>query len=116
MTTARMQLTRALSHGAQGDQGESAAVLLLMRHGRWMGRADFHAYIHTDGDAARVDWGRAIGATADGTLPCSSSEAAMLRVCASLAGHRAVVLGDELRRMGTFNIEQIARVIDGMAV
>jgi hypothetical protein len=82
-------LAAALLAQAEGSYAAEAAVGLLIEHGSWPARADFHAFVDVGpslGDdrvlTASVDWKAAIAAN----LPASSSEAQMLAVAAELAG------------------------------
>jgi len=82
-------LVVALLARAEGSYAAEAAVGLLIEHGSWPARADFHASVDVGpslGDdrvlTASVDWKAAIAAN----LPASSSEAQMLAVAAELAG------------------------------
>jgi hypothetical protein len=82
-------LVAALLAQAGGSYAAEAAVGLLIEHGSWPARADFHAFVDVGpslGDdrvlMASVDWEAAIAAN----LPASSSETQMLAVAAELAG------------------------------
>jgi len=82
-------LVAALLAQAEGSYAAEAAVGLLIEHGSWLARADFHAFVDVGpslGDdrvlMASVDWEAALAVN----LPASSSEAQMLAVAAELAG------------------------------
>ena len=82
-------LAAAMLAQAEGSYAAEAAVGLLVEHGSWPARADFHAFVDVGpslGDdrvlMASVDWEAAIAAN----LPASSTEAQMLAVAAELAG------------------------------
>jgi len=82
-------LAATLLAQAEGSYPAEAAVGLLIEHGSWLARADFHAFVDVGpsfGDdrvlMASVDWEAAIAAN----LPASSSETQMLAVAAELAG------------------------------
>ncbi len=82
-------LAAALLAQAEGSYAAEAAVGLLIEHGSWPARADFHAFVDVGpslGDdrvlMASIDWEAALGAH----LPASSSETQMLAVAAELAG------------------------------
>jgi len=82
-------LVVALLAQAEGSYAAEAAVGLLVEHGSWPARADFHAFVDVGpslGDdrvlMASVDWEAALAAD----LPASSSETQMLAVAAELAG------------------------------
>lgn len=80
---------------AAGFTADEAAVNLLIEHGAWLHRADFPArFIDTyppdpdepdDMATAVVRWADAVAALNAGELPCSTGEAHMLRIAASIA-------------------------------
>lgn len=76
-----------LLRGARGLHAEEAAVCLLIGHGTWLGRDGFvRAFVDVDEEVAFVDWPAAVDGLDAGDLPCSTSEAAMLRIAACLGG------------------------------
>jgi hypothetical protein len=88
---------------ARGLSGLESAVGLLVRHRFWLGRSDFLAVaVETERDsasgdlAAWVDFDAAIAALKSGRLPCSSSQAQLLQIAASLAIDTPVALGAAL--------------------
>jgi hypothetical protein len=60
---------------------------------------------------AAVDWAAAVAALDAGRLPCSSSEAQMLRLAASIAGGVAVDLGAALSGLDEGNISLVAAAV-----
>jgi len=92
-----------ISHAA-GLTSDSAAAELICAHRTWLTRTDFatrciHAGTRHDGHPyACIDWEDAITALDTRQLSCSPSEAAVLRIAASLGDqnipvHLARVLG-----------------------
>jgi hypothetical protein len=80
-----------------------AAVELLIGHRWWLHREDFvDAFVGTDRSwvsgaaVAWIDWTGAVAALDGGRLSCSSGEAQVLRVAASMAAGVAVDLRDAL--------------------
>ena len=97
---------------------DEAAVQLLIAHGRWLERDDFvEAFVETgqgwsDGTPmARVDWQAAVAALDAGRLACASSEAAVLRVAASLAERAPVDLGGALAGLDEGNACLVAAAV-----
>jgi hypothetical protein len=92
-----------------------AAVELLIAHAVWLGRNDFvDRFVDTAGDLAGggvlawVRWRAATKALDAGRLPCSSSEAQVLRIAASLAEGVGVDLGEAVTGLDEDNIGLIA--------
>jgi hypothetical protein len=85
-----------ISHAA-GLTSNSAAAELIRAHHTWLTRTDFVAgYIDagTRPDQhpyAYIDWARAVAALDARNLSCSPSEAAVLRIAASLGDHHIPV-------------------------
>jgi hypothetical protein len=115
-------LAAALRHHAAGIDAHFAAVDLLIEHGIFLGRAAFReefvrvvrytpSCAHTYG--AYVRWGAAITALNQHRLPCSSSEADILRIAASLGANIPVRLG---RLLGVLDTTNIGRVIDAITL
>ena len=80
-----------------------AAVELLIGHEWWLHRDDFvNAFVGTDQapvsgtPVAFVDWPAAVAALDAARLPCSRSEAQILRVAASIAAGVPVDVGGAL--------------------
>lgn len=116
-------LRSALRGHASGLHTAEAAVELLLAHASWLRRDDFvHEFVHnTVGPAsmplpvatalAFVDWAAALTALDTGRLPCSRSEAQLLRIAASLAEGFPVDLRDALTSLDTTNIRLIADAV-----
>jgi hypothetical protein len=88
-----------------------AAVELLIGHAVWLCRNDFvDGFVHIaagSGEArvlAWVDWHPAVRALQGGRLPCSGSEAGLLRIAASLAEGIPVDLGAALSSLDERNL------------
>jgi hypothetical protein len=92
-----------ISHAA-GLTSDTAAAELICAHHTWLTRAEFvTGYIdagtrHDGHPYAYIDWDRAVTALDTRQLSCSPSEAAVLRIAASLGDnhipvHLARVLG-----------------------
>ena len=113
----RWQLTAALRAGSKGMYCDQAAAELLIRHGSWLRRDDFTArYIligtSQAGDiTAAIDWEEAITALHAGDLPCSSSEAAILGLAASLATATPVALGHAITGLDQANLYLVINAI-----
>jgi len=93
-----------------------AAVELLIRHGQWLGHDGFvgrfvESATGTDGEMAWVEWEEAVGAVAAGSLCCSSSEARMLSVAASIAAGAPVDLHDALTGLDERNVFLVAAAV-----
>jgi hypothetical protein len=85
-----------ISHAA-GLTSDSAAAELIAAHHTWLTRTDFTATcIHAGTRPGRhpyayIDWEHAITALDSHKLSCSPSEAAILRIAASLGDHHIPV-------------------------
>ncbi len=105
--------------GAQGLLCTEAAIELIIEQQSWLKRADFvSAYIErlgpTDEDAAdiaSVDWDGALDALDAGRLPCSSGEAQLLRIAASLADGIPVDLRGTITGLDSTNTGLVARAL-----
>ena len=90
-------LADALISHAAGLTGNSAAAELICAHHTWLTRTDFatrciHAGTrHGRHPHAYIDWEDAITALDTRNLSCSPSEAAVLRIAASLGDHHIPV-------------------------
>lgn len=111
-------LARLLRAQATGLLAGLAAVDLLITHRYWLTRPVFTArFVHpvTAGDGARIgawiDWPAAITALQRGDLPCSASQAAMLRIAASLGADLPVALRDVLGGLDATNIAAVTAAI-----
>jgi len=104
-----------------------AAVGLLIGHERWLGRSDFVDQFVTmveDDDAggddagvgtvtamAAVEWPAAVAALEADGLPCSSGEARVLRLAASIGAGMSVDLGDALCGLDRANLTLVAEAV-----
>jgi hypothetical protein len=108
------ELAALLRIGAQGYHPDEAAVDLLIRHNTWLHRSDFVCTcvnVETgDEVAAFIDWHAAIRALNAGDLPCSTSEASVLRIAAGLGGV-AVDLRAMLGGLDARNIRLVAEAV-----
>lgn len=115
-------LAAALRYHAAGIDAQFAAVDLLIDHGVFLARSAFRDQFvrvarchpvceHTY--SAYIRWGAAITALNQHRLPCSSSEADVLRIAASLGGNVPARLG---RVLGVLDTTNIHRVIDAITL
>lgn len=88
-----------------------AAVELVVGHGGWLDRSDFvDSFVETalslsEGTPmAWIDWPAAVVALEAGRLPCSGSEAVLLRAAASLAEGAPVDLRDLVSVLDATNL------------
>lgn len=87
---ARRDLAATLISHAQGQLSGAAAAELITAHATWLTREDFtasHIHAGTSHDGyhrAQADWRTAITALDTRQLPSTGSEAAILRIAASL--------------------------------
>jgi hypothetical protein len=85
-----------ISHAA-GLTSDSAAAELICAHHTWLTRTDFTATCihagtrHDRQPYAYIDWAHAVTALDTRQLSCSPSEAAVLRIAASLGDHHIPV-------------------------
>ena len=113
----RWQLTAALRAGSKGMYCDQAAAELLIRHGSWLRRDDFTARFVLTGTGqagditAAINWEEAITALHAGDLPCSSSEAAILGLAASLATATPVVLRHAITGLDQANLYLVINAI-----
>jgi hypothetical protein len=101
-------LVHALHEHAAGIPADTAAVDLLANHHTWLARPEFRRHIYigrchaTDTPMAYIRWRSALTALTNGQLPCSASEANILRIAAALGAniplHLRHVLGSLDRR------------------
>ncbi|MFI5052591.1 MAG: hypothetical protein ACHQBP_06655 [Acidimicrobiales bacterium] len=107
-------LASALLLHAAGLTSDTAAAELICAHCTWLARAEFvTGYIGTgtrhDGHPyAYIDWEHAITALDNHQLSCAPSEAAILRIAASLGDHHIPV--HLARVLGSLDHANIARV------
>jgi len=94
--TPRALAATLISHAA-GLTSDSAAAELICAHHTWLARTDFvTSYIHAGTSPGRhpyayIDWEHAITALDSHRLSCTPSEAAILRIAASLGDHHIPV-------------------------
>jgi ADP-ribose pyrophosphatase YjhB (NUDIX family) len=111
------QLTTALRASSKGMYCEEAATELIINHRAWVRRDDFtRRFIRTHagpagGITAVIDWDEAITALQAGVLPCSSSEAAILHLAASLATAAPVSLPHALIGLDRANLHLIINAV-----
>jgi hypothetical protein len=112
------QLACLLYDAAEGLCAGMAAVMLIDRHGHFLHDPAFRriiaagSTITTGQPLAVIRWPAAIHALENGHLPCSSSEQAILRIAASLAGPGiAVSLRDNLGNLDARNITLVTDAI-----
>src|SRR5258708_8886636 len=102
---------------ARGLHADEAAAELLVRHGHWIGHAEFvarFAWVQACPEpgavaVAGIDWQAAAGGLDGGGLAGSGSEAGLLRVAASLGGGVPVSPRAVLGRPDPGNIAPVAR-------
>jgi len=113
----RWELTAALRACSKGIYCNQAATELLIRHGSWLRRDDFTAQFILAGTepggstTAAINWEEAITALHAGDLPCSSSEAAILGLAASLATATPVALGHAITGLDQANLYLVINAI-----
>lgn len=119
MSYTATELAAFLRIGAQGCHSDEAAVGLLVEHDLWLHRSDFvrtcltvetDIFAEEEDVAAFIDWSAAIRVLDAGALPCSSSEAGVLRISAGLAGV-PVNLRAMLGGLDTRNIQLVAEAV-----
>lgn len=100
---------------AAGLHRQVAAIELLADHGVWIGRLAEHSLIAVErrrGYAlASIDWDHALLALQEGMLPCSGSEASILKIAASLATGEPVSLGPELTSLDIANSWRVTTAV-----
>jgi hypothetical protein len=111
-------LARLLRAQAAGHLAETAAVDLLITHRYWLTRSAFTArFIHpvtTEAGCpigAWIDWPAATTALRRGDLPCSASQAAVLRIAASLAADLPLSLREVLGGLDRTNLAAVTTAI-----
>jgi 8-oxo-dGTP diphosphatase len=112
-------LAEALRAHVRGVPAAEAGVELLIGHAFWLHRRDFRErFVHTtttsitgDTAMAHLDWSAAITAVASGELPCSRSEAWMLRLAASLVDGLSVDLRDAVATLDARNADLVSRAV-----
>jgi hypothetical protein len=111
-------LAEALRANSRGLYCAEAAVWLLIGHQRWLHRGDFVGeFIETgqsfiDGTAmAFVDWPAVVAALGAGRLPCSDSEAQILRIAASIADGIAVNMREAVSGLDVANMALVCQAV-----
>ena len=111
-------LAAALRACAAGLYCGEAGTELLIRHGAFLRRDDFSAFICegtsiTDGATpmASIDWETAIAALNAGNLPASSGERSVLQLAASIAAGTPVTLRDTITSLDSANLELLLTAI-----
>jgi hypothetical protein len=111
------RLAAALHEHAAGITADTAAVDLIAAHRVWLTRPDFGPYIQpgpchpTAAPTALIRWPAAVTALGQGRLPCSSSEADILRIAASLGAGIPIRLRDVLGCLDHRNIALVTKAI-----
>jgi hypothetical protein len=118
MTPSTRHLAGALISHAAGLTSLAAAAELICAHHTWLARKDFTATcIHTgtrhdQHPYAYIDWEHAIDALDSHQLPCTPSEAGILRIAASLGDHHIPVhLAQVLGSLDHTNIALVTTAI-----
>jgi len=108
---------RLLAH-VRGLHHSMAAVELIIAHRCWLHRTDFRErflFTTTDFDTGTtstcIEWTCAVDALNQHDLPCSGSEARILRIAASIARGVPVDLRDALTELDTANTALIAQAV-----
>jgi hypothetical protein len=111
-------LSAALHEHAAGSLADTAAVNLVIAHEVWLRRRDFQEqfllarYCHpTCAPTVAIRWRAAITALGQGQLPCSGSEANLLRIAAALGTDLPVRLRQTL---GNFDARNITLITDAI--
>jgi hypothetical protein len=111
-------LAAALRACAAGLYHGEAGTELLIRHGAFLRRDDFSAFISegtsiTDGATpmASIDWETAIAALNAGNLPASTGERSVLQLAASIAAGTPVALRDTITSLDSANLELLLTAV-----
>jgi hypothetical protein len=108
-------LAEQLCEHAMGVNADYAAADLIANHRVWLLRRDFAPFIkrgHYHGEpTATIRWRAAHSALQRGQLPCSGSEADVLRIAASLGAGIPVRLRHVLGNLDHRNIAFVVRAI-----
>ena len=114
-------LTAALRACAAGLCHSEAGTELLIRHGTFLARPDFAAFICEDTSfadgtpMAAIDWDAAITALQAGNLPASSGERSILQLAASIADGFPVSLRDTIPGLDNRNLHLVITAIQHTA-
>jgi hypothetical protein len=118
VTTDDEALHLRLREHARGLHSSTAAVELLIAHQRWLHRIDFRDQFlftgtdfDTEEETACIAWPAAVIALDQGCLPCSGSEARMLRIAASIGEGVPVDLRETLTELDAVNTALVARTV-----
>jgi hypothetical protein len=117
LTTRLEDLPAALRAAARGLYAAEAAVELLIGHSCWLERDGFvDEFVETGPGLsgtpmAWIDWPAAVAALAAGRLPCSDSEAGLLRLAASIAESLPVELRDAVCGLDERNLVLVATAV-----
>jgi hypothetical protein len=108
-------LVAGLHEHAGGIYAYRAAVELVVDHSVFLGRQAFRdEFVRVvPGGGAYVRWGAVVKALNEHRIACSTSEAGVLRLAASLGGDVPVRLG---RVFGGFDTANMLRITDAIAV
>ncbi|GAA2897870.1 hypothetical protein GCM10010517_62940 [Streptosporangium fragile] len=111
-------LIEAARAWARGSYATEAAVELLIQHGTWLMRSDFRRMaveyapnVYNDTPYAVISWETLHSALYNGLLPCSGSEAAVLRIALSIAEGHPVDLGPAITRLDKTNLAYVLAAI-----
>ena len=111
------QITAALRACSKGMYCEEAATELIISHRSWLLRDDFTGQFiltragEAGGITAVIDWEEALTALRAGHLPCSSSEAAILHLAASLATASPVILRHVITGLDQANLHLVINAV-----
>lgn len=107
-------LVNGLRERAGGIYAYRAAVELVVDHGVFLGRQAFRdEFVRVVPGGAYVRWGAVVKALNEHRLSCSTSEAGVARIAASLGGDVPVRLG---RVLGGFDSVNMLRITDAIMV
>ena len=110
-------LVESLYEHVMGINADTAAVDLIAHHRIWLLRRDFapflqHGHCHsTNEPMATIRWQAAHTALKRGQLPCSGSEADVLRIAVSLAAGIPVSLRHVLGNLDHATFAHVIRAI-----
>jgi hypothetical protein len=112
------ELAAALYEHAAGSLADTAAVNLVIAHEVWLRRRDFQEQFlltrschPTCAPTVAIRWKAAITALGQGQLPCSGSEADLLRIAAAIGTDLPVRLR---RALGNFDGRNITLITDAI--
>ena len=118
MTPSDEQLHTRLRAHSRGVHSSTAAVELVIAHRCWLHRSDFRdrfLFTGSDFDTAEVttciDWPTAVMALDRGRVPCSGSEARMLRIAASIGVGVPVDLREALTELDGVNTAFVVQAV-----